>query len=486
VGGVVHQLTALDAAMLWNETGTTKNVSTSVWICQPPDVDGFSPIQAMRKVLQQRLWSVPELTWKIHHVPAVLDFPYWQVDPAFDLDRHLHRIPTHEPMGNRQFEALVAGLHGRPMDMNGALWDMYVVDAVRLPDAPAGCFAVVLRNHHVLGDGVGITSILASLRDERPDGPVPNPGTVAGLPIPATIHPRRIRLRAALRLAQSPFGAIHLFSSLITGAGGLVRALSTRKAGPPAWRAPRTRFNRTVRTTDRRLTSISLPLAGMRAVKAGIPGVTLNDVYLSVVAGALRRYLASTGELPDRSLVTAIPVSVRPEGGRRHGNHLGFMNARLFTDIADPRERLLAIAGSTAEAKLVLQATGLHRLPELADMIPSVLTHGYRRIQARIAGIISPLTQAFNVSASNVALGQGPLFVAGAEIVQQWAYAPFPQWHGVIHVGSSYRQHFTICVTAAADILPDIAEYRRCLQHSWQELAETVPAAGFARADAVV
>jgi hypothetical protein len=73
-------------------------------------------------------------------------------------------------------------------------------------------------------------------------------------------------------------------------------------------------------------------------------GVTLNDVVLAMCGGALRAYLLEQKALPDRPLITMVPVSLREEGSSNSGgNQVGALLASLATDLDDPAQRLAAV-----------------------------------------------------------------------------------------------------------------------------------------------
>ena len=70
-------------------------------------------------------------------------------------------------------------------------------------------------------------------------------------------------------------------------------------------------------------------------------GATVNDVVVSICAGAVRKWLDGHDDLPDDPLVAQIPVSVRTqEQIGTYGNRIMLMAAPLFTDVPDPVDRL--------------------------------------------------------------------------------------------------------------------------------------------------
>jgi len=97
----------------------------------------------------------------------------------------------------------------------------------------------------------------------------------------------------------------------------------------------------------------------------------LGDRFvMATSSGALRRLLEDRGEVLRKDLVAFVPVNVREEGsGGDFGNQISGMLVRLHTDIANPEERLEAIAKDSAAA------VGLQRLKnaKVLQNIPRVL-----------------------------------------------------------------------------------------------------------------
>ena len=100
-------------------------------------------------------------------------------------------------------------------------------------------------------------------------------------------------------------------------------------------RAPRTSFNGRV-SPHRRFVFGQLPLDEVKELKSE-HGVTVNDVVVSICAGAVRRWLIEHDELPDEPLVVQVPVSVRSEEQMgTYGNRILMMRAPLFTNERGP------------------------------------------------------------------------------------------------------------------------------------------------------
>jgi hypothetical protein len=67
----------------------------------------------------------------------------------------------------------------------------------------------------------------------------------------------------------------------------------------------RTRFNATI-SAHRVFGAVTYDLAEVRRVKTAVAGATVNDVMLTIVGGALYKYLEAKGETPERSLVRSL------------------------------------------------------------------------------------------------------------------------------------------------------------------------------------
>ena len=140
---------------------------------------------------------------------------------------------------------------------------------------------------------------------------------------------------SAISLAQRPVAFVKAANNLGRSVvRGVQRARERELDVPLPLTAPRLSMNRSI-TPHRKVAFASIPLADIKEAKNAL-GVTVNDVVLSITAGAMRNYLIGRGELPDRALVAAIPTNVRADGERELGNQISAMFAALPVEIEHP------------------------------------------------------------------------------------------------------------------------------------------------------
>ena len=230
--------------------------------------------------------------------------------------------------------------------------------------------------------------------------------------------------------------------------------------------APLTRFNHPL-SANRIVDAVHFPLSDIKTIRHGIPGCTINDVFLSVCGGALRRYLNAKGELPDQSLRALVPNSVNEKIITKRKlpttNAIGGTPVALCTDIQDPVERLHAVRAEAMNAKYTADNLGLNLFPDLLDNLPEAAG----RMLMRRA--LMPL---LNVSASNVRGPEVPLYVAGARLVHFYPVSIATDYVGLNMTGFSYNGVLWISVVACRNMMPDPGFFTDCLRHSFNDLLE--------------
>jgi WS/DGAT/MGAT family acyltransferase len=334
---------------------------------------------------------------------------WWETDDDVDLEYHVRLSALPAPGRVRELLALVSRLHGSLLDRHRPLWEYYLIEGLE-----GHRFAVYTKMHHSLVDGVAGARLLTSSLTEDADAAIPpfwadRDRDTRPTPKPNAEISLGERLMGPVRSAgESARGMAAGTVNLTKLATEMLRGQREGVSVP----APKTMWNAPI-TGARRFAAQSWPIDRLKRAGAA-SGATLNDMVLAMCAGALRRYLESADALPDRPLVSAVPVSLAlrdKKSGRKGGNAIGTVLCSLATDIADPQQRLAAIRASMDTAK-----------DAMASMTPAqIQITGSLLLAAPLAvasvpfagGVVPPL---FNVIISNVPGPPNPLYWNGARM----------------------------------------------------------------------
>ena len=246
--------------------------------------------------------------------------------------------------------------------------------------------------------------------------------------------------------------------------------LGSAPAGaPPALKAaPRTRFNVAI-DAQRAYAFRSLPLQRIKGLKRAL-SITVNDAVLALCAGALRAYLQEKGELPERPLVAAIPISVRTREDRKAGgNRLAMLTAELPTHYDDPLQRVAAVSRSTAKLKRVHRAVPAKLLMDWVELpAPALMARAARLYENFINS--DRLKPPVNVMISNVPGPPVSLYLAGAPLLANYPIS-IP-YHGLaLNITVlSYRDQLDVGLTAGRDAVPDLPHLMDLLAAALDEL----------------
>jgi diacylglycerol O-acyltransferase / wax synthase len=473
----VQQLSWTDDMMLRAETPAAPLQIQMLLIYDPSTARGGKvTFKGILDELDARLHLADVFRRRLTDLPGGLHRPYWIDDPNFDLEYHVRHIGLPQPGDWRQLCIQVARLHARQIDLRRPPWELTVIEGLNsVPGVPKGSFAMAFKLHHCAVDGMASVQMMAALHDLAADSPRPagpdspwHPGPVpstADLLARTAINAALQPLRTGRVLASSAPTAIRGLAAL---PGKLVGGVVSRVAGGsvPSF-PPKTRFNQTV-SPHRVFEARFHDLADFKRIKASVPGSTINDVALAYVGGALREYLNGHGELPDESLVAACPISLRGAGDKSsRGNVLFGRLQTLGTDIADPLERLAAIAASTAGSRSESDQAVRTQLVDLIGTVPTSLL-GMTAKAASVLPFSGPTVA--NTTVTNVPGPQEPIFFSGARLVRVAWLGPLIAGLNLIHVVASYNGTLSVSATADRDSMPDPGRYAECMEEAFQEL----------------
>jgi WS/DGAT/MGAT family acyltransferase len=455
-----HQVLNInDAGWLHAETyRTPMHVGLLATFSMPEDADECYLEDLVNRWREVRTFQPP-----FNYLLRGTALPRWETlaDEEIDLDYHFRHSAVPSPGGQRALGVLVSRLHSAKMDRRYPLWECHVIEGVA-----EGKWSLYVKVHHSQVDGVGgirlarrMFSVDPEVRGMLPpwaigtqgadqSGQPPRPRTELERPssVDALGHGLTSTRSALTSLART-------YVQSVTGAGKQLQAVP--------FRAPRSVLNRRIHT-PRRFATQYYEIDRLKAV-AKASGGSLNDVFLAICGGALRRYLTELGDLPKESLTANVPVSVRPEGAAGVGNAISFLYAKLGTDVADPVERIRTIHESTRLAK--------DRLPDATGAVMDAYTAVMMTpfLAQAILGVGGYGPPAFNIVISNVPGFQEPRFFDGSRVEEYYPLSLL--FHGqalnitaVSNVGS-----FCIGYTGCRDTLPHL---QRVAVYSGEALAE--------------
>ena len=428
----MQTLTGLDASFLYLETPEMPMHVGSFNLCELPAVFKGSFHKAVQKHVRQRLHLAPVFTRQLMWMPLNLGHPAWIDAPAVDIDFHIRRADTAQkgarPMTLAEAHQRCAQLHSELLDRRFPLWEFHVFDRIALPDGRivAGFLSKI---HHAALDGKGAVLLANATLDTSPlPRQVPPPD-------PARQHPANSEADLGTRtlIASVLSTSLGQFSRLAKALPSSLRAIGStliaqsaadpstgQRARMPMKLAPHTPFNIGIGTA-RVFAAATLPLQECKALGKAAGG-SLNDMLLWICATALREYLSHHFSLPHKSLVAAMPVSLRDDaadaGGR--GNQVSMTLVELGTQIANPRQRMKAIIASTAKVKSSMQSLKGLLPTDYPSLLAPWLVGGIGK-QALNAygksGLASHLPVVTNLAISNVPGSPVPLYLAGARVL---------------------------------------------------------------------
>jgi diacylglycerol O-acyltransferase len=398
-----RRLASLDTAFLAAEMPGNLLHVMAVMVLDPETIPGGYSFAGFRDFIAQRIHRVPPLRRRLE-VPFGLARPLWVEDPDLDLDYHVRRAAVPSPGGAREVAALASELDERPLDRSRPLWEMVVVEGLE-----HGHFAVVAKLHHAMMDGIAGMRHMASLFSPEPG--LDDPGT-PGWRQPARV-PGDLELLAGAvptLLGQPLRGARAGVETLRLAFREALRGIRGKAESPPP--APRSWLNAPT-TPHRTVAYTSLPLLEVKAAaRAG--SATVNDALLTVIGGAVRRYLDRIGQLPAEALVAGVPISTHVEGEER-ANAVAGAFVTLATHLEDPAARLAAIRDATSQAKRrdsggMLDSVGPW-LEVPSPLVFSLFARAYTRLH--LADRVTPLC---NLVVSSVNGPPEALYFAGARL----------------------------------------------------------------------
>ncbi|MFZ2290080.1 MAG: wax ester/triacylglycerol synthase family O-acyltransferase [Halopseudomonas yangmingensis] len=464
----MKQLSPMDSHFYYFETPDQPMMIGSLWLCdQSTAPGGMVRHKEILQYIEDRLNRTSYFRRRLEQAPFGLDDPYWLDDPNFDLEYHVRHVGLPQPCDWRQLCIFTARTMSRSVDMRRAPWEVYIIEGLNnVEGVPPGSFAVLIRFHHAYVDGKASLELSEALMETtanheygRQDQVVVAERAPSRLEMWARTTPRMLGQSLRSMKAGVTFSrkSIELFKRLRTD------------AMPEQKRVPRSIFNTDV-SPHRSYGALEWSIKDLKSLRALCPGASLNDVIIAIIGGGMRRYLMQRNQLPDLSLVSMCPVSVRPDEAKKDGGNLvSAMYIGVGTDIDDPVERLRAVNRRTAKG-IPLAREVLNELSFAAgEMIPPYMRSmtAWMQNKARLGSKV-PVTNMLITNVPGIP-GMTPQYFAGALIRKVTPMVPIADGMAITHGITGIYDKLAVGVLADRGVMPDMDIYIQCLQDATDE-----------------
>ena len=402
------------------------------------------------------------------------DRVYWEDDPLFDLDNHLHRIALPGKAGKDELQALASDFNSSALDFRRPLWQIHYIDNFN-----GGC-ALLVRIHHCIADGISLVRVLLSLTDKSPEARLKK---ISSKPKPAKKPEGTAASRFLHRLvdsSQAGWQQARLFRDsvreepnyplkLATTAGGIAADLVKLGLAPFE---PKTSLKQQLVGRKQVAWAEPLDLDDVKAC-AKILGGTVNDVLLCAATGALSRHFTEQHQtIPDCGIRVAVPFNLRPldQPIETLGNQFGLVLVGLPVEVTDPLMCFRQVQENMNRLKRSYQAQVTYSLLDLFGRGPDIL-------ERRALDLLSNKASAV---LTNVPGPRHAVYLAGSKLVQPMFWVP---QSGNIGIGMSifsYAGTVQFGITIDKGIPADPVAVMEYFRDSFQNLYQAAKAKGSA------
>ncbi len=472
----MKQLSGLDATFLYLETPQMPMHVGALHVFELPAGSKVKFVVALRKHIEERLPVAPVLRRRLWWMPLNLANPAW-VDAEPDLKQHIVEIklPPSAKHGDGMaaLHAEVSRLHPVLLDRKKPLWKFHVFEG--LAPAANGNRRVALYSqlHHAAVDGQAAVALANAIMDQSPE-----PRSIEARTSTRTktfkldmtemlrgvIGSQAQKVAEIVRNLPATVGTLKDAASVAVANSAL---LSGKAGASNLTLAPRTVFNVSV-TGGRAYATATLPLPPLKLL-ARAHGGTLNDMVLMLCSSALRRYLARHKQLPRKSLVAAVPISLRAKGDTASDNQASMSLVNLGTQVSDPRKRLAHVMAATAAMKTSMGSLKSILPTDFPSMGVPWLMEAATALYGK-AKVAERIPQVANVVISNVPGPPVPLYMAGARMLSNHPTSIVVHGMALNITVQSYDQHLDFGLMADAAAVPDVADLADALRVAFDDL----------------
>ncbi|NRF68857.1 wax ester/triacylglycerol synthase family O-acyltransferase [Aquincola sp. S2] len=465
----LKHLSIVDGAFLHLETPEMPMHVGSLHLFELPEGYQGNWYEDVKAHVTSRMHLAPVFTRKLALMPFDLANPVWITDEDIDLDYHMRYLVLPKPGTLEQLHTLVGRLHSMLLDRSRPLWEFYVIEGLA-----SGQMAFYGKVHHAAIDGQAGVMLGQSIFDLTPEPrkvrpPRPRRGSRYQLGFAEMLAAGlENQLNQVLQLGKLVPG---LARSLASTVGETLRGLRAptppgTQAGSKLKLAPPTPFNHSI-TNQRAFSGVTLPLDDTKRIGKAL-GASINDMVLWLCATALRGYLNDSRELPDKTLVAMVPISLREQGDATMNNQVAGTVIDLGTQQADPLQRLEVIRAGTAAMKKQMGTWGGVVPTDFPSLGSPWLISGLASLYGRSR--LADRLRFANVTISNVPGTPVPVYLAGAKMLDHLPVSIVVHGVALNITVQSYMGQLCFGLIACRRAVPDIDELGKQLQRAFETM----------------
>lgn len=475
----MKSLSGLDATFLYIESAETPMHVGSLHLYELPKGFKGSFHKAVLAHIAQRLHLAPIFTRRLSFMPLDMGHPGWIEADAVRLTDHISKVKGRS-FSFCEVQTEVARLHGMLMDRSRPLWEFHIFENVQPPPGATHAgklIAFYAKIHHAALDGKGGALFANAILDlSATPRKVPAPDN----DLPQAVAEPDTRTLVGAVLSNSLTQYVKLLRSLPVAASSLGSALAQEVLGrrnsdsgkPGTFSrfslAPRTLFNVAI-TPERSIATLSLSFAECRTLAHDVGG-SFNDMIMWLCATALRGYLAGHGGIPRKSLVAAMPVSLRDEGNQELNTQATMLLVDLGTRFANPVQRMAAIQASTARVKEAVSHLKSVLPTDYPSLLAPWLVGGVTKAAYKVysaTGLDKYLPMPANVIISNVPGPQVPLYLAGARMLTYYPLSAVTHSVALNITVQTYAGSVDFGLVADKHAIPDLQKLADALNEAF-------------------
>lgn len=459
--GYFDTLSPRDAAFVYDEGPSNHEMLVACYVFDAADGSPSCATEArLHEWMRRRLGAADFLTRRIRRAPFDIGLPCW-IPATPDLAEHvsLHHVAG----GHTGLTGTIAELASRPLDLSRPPWELHALAGASGAEVGlegAGDVTVImLKVHHCAADGMALRASEPALFTDHP---------VAAGPAADPPHHIETSMRALLTAPWRTLRFVRGVQRTRKDVDDVAARVSDGRLRAPARDRPVTRFDIPL-SGALAVEVAALNLADIREARSAAAGATVNDVLLAAVGGAMRRTLIEAGESLNGGLAALVPISLRladsssgvprvEAGGGASANQLVLGTVDLHVDIADPVERLVAVAETSRAEKARWMDPRLRSANARMDTAPSWLLK-LRGTAQRAGKRAVGRTVLRNTMVSNLPSPPGDPRLDGAPLIAAFGVLPVVDGGRLRHLFTACGDRIFLSVSSDHDAIPNPADY---------------------------